>query len=220
MKRIVLVLAVFLASVAVLRAQNQENLYSTNMLDGTILPIQLSSTISLDKAVAGQPICARIAQDVLLENGVVLRRGTKVLGHVVSVTTGNPARIAFNFDKIEYSKSNSVAVATNLRALASNLEIESAAMPQTGSDRGTPSVWWNTVQVGGEGLYGSGPLTGCGAAAQSDRRKRTESAAAKSRATRESNRCGYSPLMPAAFTVITMLPSNMLVARLPREKSL
>jgi hypothetical protein len=158
MKRIVLVLAVFLASVAVLRAQNQENLYSTNMLDGTILPIQLSSTISLDKAVAGQPICARIAQDVLLENGVVLRRGTKVLGHVVSVTTGNPARIAFNFDKIEYSKSNSVAVATNLRALASNLEIESAAMPQTGSDRGTPSVWWNTVQVGGEGLYGSGPL--------------------------------------------------------------
>jgi hypothetical protein len=35
---------------------------------------------------------------------------------------------------------------------------EGATLPTTGPDRGTPSVWWNTVQVGGEGLYGSGPL--------------------------------------------------------------
>jgi hypothetical protein len=159
MKRIVSVLAVFLASVTVLHAQNQEKSHATNMLDGTILPVQLSSTISLDKAVAGQPISAHIAQDVPLENGVVVRRGAKVLGHIVSVTPGNPSRIVFTFDKVEYSKSNSVSVATSLRALASNLEIDSAGTPQTGPDRGTPSVWWNTVQVGGEGLYGSGPLT-------------------------------------------------------------
>jgi hypothetical protein len=160
MKRIVLLLAVFLAAGTVLHAQNQgKSSYATNMLDGTILPVQLSSTISLDRAVPGQPISARIAQDVPLENGVVLRRGTKVLGHIVSVTPGNPSRIAFTFDKVEYSKSNSVSVATNLRALASTLEINGASLPNTGPDRGTPSVWWNTVQVGGEGLYGSGPLT-------------------------------------------------------------
>lgn len=160
MKRIALLLAVFLAAVTVLHAQNQgKSSYATNMLDGTILPVQLSSTISLDRAVPGQPISARIAQDVPLENGVVLRRGTKVLGHIVSVTPGNPSRIAFTFDKVEYSKSNSVSVATNLRALASTLEINGASLPNTGPDRGTPSVWWNTVQVGGEGLYGSGPLT-------------------------------------------------------------
>jgi hypothetical protein len=159
MKRIVLLLSAFLAAVTVLNAQNQEKPYLTNMPDGTILPVQLSSTISLDKAVPGQPISARIAQDVPLENGVVLRRGMKVLGHIVSVTRGNPSRIAFTFDKVEFSKSNSVSVTTNLRALASNLEINSASLPNTGPDRGTPSVWWNTVQVGGEGLYGSGPLT-------------------------------------------------------------
>ena len=160
MKRIVLLLAVFLAAVTVLHAQNQgKPSYATNMLDGTILPVQLSSTISLDRAVPGQPISARIAQDVPLENGAVLRRGTKVLGHIVSVTPGNPSRIAFAFDRIEYSKSNTVSVATNLRALASTLDISGASLPNTGPDRGTPSVWWNTVQVGGEGLYGSGPLT-------------------------------------------------------------
>jgi hypothetical protein len=159
MKRIVLLLAVFLAAVSVLHAQNQEKSYATNMLDGTILPVQLSSTISLDRAVPGQPISARIAQDVPLANGVVLRRGTKVLGHIVSVTPGSPSQIAFSFDRIEYSKSNTVSVATNLRALASTLEINSASLPDAGPDRGTPSVWWNTAQVGGEALYGSGPLT-------------------------------------------------------------
>jgi hypothetical protein len=159
MKRIVLLLAVFLAAVTALHAQNQEKPYITNMPDGTILPVRLSSTISLDKAAPGQRISARIAQDVPLENGVVLRRSTKVLGHIVSVTAGNPSRIAFTFDRIEYSKSNTISIATNLRALASTLEIDSAATPETGPDRGTPSVWWNTVQVGGEGLYGRGPLT-------------------------------------------------------------
>jgi len=159
MKSIALLLALFLAAVTLVHAQNQGKSYATNMLDGTVLPLQLSSTISLDKAVPGQPVTARIAQDVPLENGVVMRRGTKVLGHIVSVTPGSPSRIALTFEKIEYSKSNSLAIVSNLRALASNLEIESAAEPMTGSGRGTPSVWWNTVQVGGEGLYGSGPLT-------------------------------------------------------------
>jgi hypothetical protein len=159
MKKIAVLLAVLLAATTVLHAQNQEKPYLTNALDGTLLPVQLSSTISWDKAVPGQPISARIAQDVALENGVVLRRGTKVVGHIVSVTPGNPSRIAFTFDKVEYSKSNSVSVATNLRALASFLEIDGASLPSTGPDRGTPSVWWNTVQVGGEALYGSGPLT-------------------------------------------------------------
>ena len=159
MKKIAVLLAVFLVAVTVVHAQNPEKSRSTNMLDGAILPVQLSSTISLDKAVPGQPISARIAQDVALENGVVLRRGTKVLGHIVSVTPGNPSRIALTFDKLEYSKSNSLSVVTNLRALASTLEIDGASLPSTGPDHGTPSVWWNTVQVGGEGLYGSGPLT-------------------------------------------------------------
>jgi hypothetical protein len=113
MKKIAVLLAVLLAATTVLHAQNQEKPYLTNALDGTLLPVQLSSTISLDKAVPGQPI----------------------------------------------SKSNSVSVATNLRALASFLEIDGASLPSTGPDRGTPSVWWNTVQVGGEALYGSGPLT-------------------------------------------------------------
>jgi hypothetical protein len=176
--------------------------------NGTILPIQLSSTISLAKAAPGQTISARIAQDVPLENGV-LRRGTRISGHIVAVTVGNPSRIAFTFDKIEYSKSDSVSVETNLRVLASNLEIDSASTPTTGSDRGTPEVWWNTVQVGGEALYGSGPLMRGDqilgqwvAQGLSARLKLTESAVAKLLATLTSRLCGDSPRMLAAYMAI------------------
>jgi hypothetical protein len=157
MKKIALLSVVCLASLNAVSAQNQKTSHPSMIHNGTILPIQLSSTISLAKAAPGQTISARIAQDVPLENGV-LRRGTRISGHIVAVTLGNPSRIGFTFDKIEYSKSDSVSVETNLRVLASNLEIDSASAPTTGSDRGTPEVWWNTVQVGGEALYGSGPL--------------------------------------------------------------
>jgi hypothetical protein len=158
MKKIAWLLVVFLASLDVVSAQTQKISHPSMIPNGTILPVELSSTISLAKAAPGQIILARIGQDVLLENGV-LRRGTKISGHVIAVTLGNPSRIAFTFDRIDYTKSDSVYVVTNLRALASTLEIDGASLPTNGPDRGTPSVWWNTVQVGGEGLYGSGPLT-------------------------------------------------------------
>ena len=157
MKKIALLAVACLAGLNVVSAQNQKTSHPSMIHDGTILPIQLSSTISLAKAAPGQTITARIAQDVPLEHGV-LRRGTRISGHIVAVSLGNPSRIGFTFDKIEYSKSDSVSVATNLRVLASNLEIHSASTPTTGSDRGTPDIWWNTVQVGGQALYGSGPL--------------------------------------------------------------
>jgi hypothetical protein len=157
MKKIALLSVICLASLNVVSAQNQKTAHPSMIHDGTILPIQLSSTIALAKAAPGQAISARIAQDVPLENGV-LRRGTKISGHIVTVTPGNPSRIGFTFDKIQYSKSDSAPVVTNLRVLASNLEIASASLPTLGGDRGTPDVWWNTVQVGGQALYGSGPL--------------------------------------------------------------
>jgi hypothetical protein len=157
MKKIVLLAVVCLANLNVVSAQNQKTSHPSMVRDGTILPIQLSSPILLAKAAPGQIITARIAQDVALENGV-LRRGTKISGHIVAVTPGSPSRIEFTFDRIEYSKSESVPIATSLRVLASNLEIASASLPTTGSDRGTPDIWWNTVQVGGQALYGSGPL--------------------------------------------------------------
>ena len=158
MNKVVLLPAFYVLTSTVLFAQNHKASYPSRIPDGTILPVQLNTTISLAKVQSGQAISARIAQDVPLENETKLRAGTKVLGHIIGVTPGKPSRITLTFDKIEYSKSDFLFVVMNLRALASYLEIDTASIPTTGPDRGTPSVWWNTVQVGGEDLYGGGPL--------------------------------------------------------------
>ena len=158
MNKIVLLPAFYVLTSTVLFAQNHKASYPSRIPDGTILPVQLNTTIALAKVESGQAISARIAQDVPLENETKLRAGMKVLGHVIGVTRGNPSRITLTFDKIQYSKSELLFVVMNLRAVASYLEIDTASIPTTGPDRGTPSVWWNTVQVGGEDLYGGGPL--------------------------------------------------------------
>lgn len=158
MKKVILLSALYLAACTVLIAQNQKTSPAPRIPDGTILPVQLSTALSVEKSAQSQVISGRIAQDVLLENGAKLRARTKVLGHVVRVTQGNPSQITITFDKIQISKEKFLTVTTNLRALASYLEVNSATMPIMSPDSGTPWVWWNTQQVGGEDLYGSGPL--------------------------------------------------------------
>lgn len=48
---------------------------------------------------------------------------------------------------------------TNLRTLASMMEVEDAQVPKTGPDRGTSENAWTTVQIGGGVVYrGGGPV--------------------------------------------------------------
>jgi len=125
---------------------------------GTILPVLLTTSISSANARPGQILSARIMQDVPLPNGRSIRAGARVTGHVLDVVPASdntPARISFVVDKLVFSKAT-ISITTNLRALASLLEVESAEIPETGPDRGTPSTAWVTDQVGGEIVYRGG----------------------------------------------------------------
>ncbi|HXX43362.1 MAG TPA: hypothetical protein VEJ38_01440 [Candidatus Acidoferrales bacterium] len=132
---------------------------------GTILPITLSSTLSSAKGRPGQVITARIAQDVPLPGGTKIHAGAKVYGQIVSVTpesSTSPASISFRFDTVE-TPHGKIGITTNLRALASFVEVEQAQLPLTGPDRGTPDTAWTTVQIGGDSVYrGGGPVEGPG----------------------------------------------------------
>jgi hypothetical protein len=99
-------------------------------------------------------------QDVVLQAGVTIRAGAKVVGHVIAATppaNGTGARISFTFDKVVASK-RTIPVTTNLRAMASFVEVEDAQIPETGPDRGTPESAWTTVLVGGDIDYRGGGL--------------------------------------------------------------
>jgi hypothetical protein len=124
---------------------------------GTILPIRLGS-LSSEKRKPGDPIKARIMQDVPLGNGSKLRAGSTVLGRIVDATpasAGKNARLVLRFDTVVQGKT-SIPVLTNLRAIASTLEVESAQTPPIGPGESDVYDWLTTVQVGGEVVYGKG----------------------------------------------------------------
>jgi hypothetical protein len=124
---------------------------------GTVLPVQLNSTLKAEKAKPGQSISARLMQDVPLPGGRTIRAGAKVIGHVVAVkpsTQGSGAEISLRFDALVINKKR-IAILTDLRALASMMEVFEAQIPESGPDRGTSEYNWTTDQIGGEVNYHS-----------------------------------------------------------------
>lgn len=129
---------------------------------GTVLPVFLSSTLDVRHNHAGQAIQGRIAQDVRLSDGRTLPRGTKIQGHIVSArpaSGGTPSQLVLKFDLV-VAKGETISIATHLRALASPNEVFEAKIPTNAiDDYGTSPSDWNTVQVGGAGVYrGSGEV--------------------------------------------------------------
>jgi hypothetical protein len=125
---------------------------------GTVLPVQLSSSLNSRSSKVGQGITARIMQDVPLSSGKKIRAGAKVVGQVVRVKAaqnGQPGQITVRFDRLE-SAHQSVPINTNLRALASMMEVADAQVPPMGPDRGTPWAWETRNLIEGEVAYGQG----------------------------------------------------------------
>lgn len=129
---------------------------------GTILPVELKSSLNSRTAKVGQVIAGRIAQDVPLTKGRI-REGSKVVGHVVAVTkasgNGGEGQVALRFDTLIAGKKR-IAMETSLRALASAMAVWDAQLPLTGPDRGTSENAWNTVLVGEDEVSyrGGGPV--------------------------------------------------------------
>jgi hypothetical protein len=127
---------------------------------GTILPVRLPA-ISSAKLKKGDLIKGRIAQEVPLPGGAKIRKGTTVLGRVVSTTAppaGPGAALTIQFDSL-LLQGKSIPLRTNLRAMASPLEIEEAQIPTSGPGESDVYDWLTTRQIGDEAVYGlRGPV--------------------------------------------------------------
>jgi len=116
---------------------------------GTILPVRLDTGLNARKLRTDQPIRARIMQNI---PGTSIHRGAQLLGHVVQVS---PTSISLTFDTLA-ANGRRTRVTTNLRALASMLEVEEAQIPLAMSSPGLNPETWNTQQIGGDTVYRAG----------------------------------------------------------------
>jgi hypothetical protein len=122
---------------------------------GTILPVKLDSTLDARHAKPGQKITGRIMQDVPLPDRGIIPKRSRITGQVVSARagSGSDSSLAVTFDRV-IIKGKAIPVTTHLRALASMNEVFEAKLPTNSwDDYGTSPSDWNTVQVGGAGVY-------------------------------------------------------------------
>ena len=129
---------------------------------GTILPIRLNHGFSSKNAQVGQQLTGRIMQNVPLPGPIRIPEGSMVLGTILSVSAaGNNSagKISFQFAQIEVHHRR-MATVTNLRTIASPMEVQFAQIPETTPGFGTPYAWATTDQIGGDIKYGvGGPVT-------------------------------------------------------------
>ena len=130
---------------------------------GTILPVSLNSSLRSGKSGSAATITATVMQDVPLGAGKTLRAGSKVTGHVVEASASGKGsdepRISFQFDQVRF-ENRRVSITTNLRAVASVMEVETAQVPRTGED-GESEGSWSLVPIGGDQVGTRDPGEGC-----------------------------------------------------------
>ena len=126
---------------------------------GTVLPVMLNSTLDAARSRPGDPITGRIKQDVPLPDGSTIPKNSTITGQIVSATATSPSRLAIKFDRLTVH-GKQLPIVVHLRALASMTAVFEARLPTNAfADYGTSTSDWNTVQVGGAGVFrGSGQL--------------------------------------------------------------
>jgi hypothetical protein len=142
---------------AVLTPRTEASPAITQIPPGTILPIRLNHGFS-DKSRLGSAISGRVMQSVPLPNAETIPAGATVSGTITAIqaaAAGTSPAVSFTFTELEIHHQN-FPIFVDLRALASSMQISLAQVPDVSSGFGTPTTWADTVQIGGDYIYGAG----------------------------------------------------------------
>jgi hypothetical protein len=153
--------AVLLSSVfALFQAATAVAASPTSPLQQTTLPIVFTSTISADRAHAGDVVHAKTTQVAKLATGELIPAGTMVVGHVVAANafahdktpyaTQKESVLAIHFDSLKVA-GREVALKVTVRAMADPLTSWGAREPKSSDLDSLGTV----TQIGGDQLVPS-----------------------------------------------------------------
>ena len=117
---------------------------------GATLPVVINKTLKPRSLHPGQPVTAQLWQTVPVGNQVNLPKGTKLEGHVVTVSDSS---VSILFDQLRW-KDRALPVHVRLLAAASPFDVDQTRLPLGATDRGTSNPGaWTTRQIGGDEVY-------------------------------------------------------------------
>src|SRR5262249_26435743 len=120
----------------------------------------LEQSLDSKKLKVGDPVKARVTEDVRIDNNTVIPKGSKLVGHVTQVSARSKgdadSSLAVVFEKAELKGKQEVPIRATLQAVAA---APAPAVP-AGADGNFPTDMRNDTSTGGRQMGGVAPNTG------------------------------------------------------------
>src|SRR5690349_13644515 len=135
---------------------------SGSLAAGTTIPATLSKPIDARKAKSGDQVIAKTTQDVRSDSGVLIPRGSRLVGHVTDAKAkakgDSESALGIAFDQAVLKNGQQIPLNASIRALAASANSASASMGDDNLGSATNSSLGSDVSAsaprGGGGLLG------------------------------------------------------------------
>ena len=135
------------------------NASGASLAGGTVLQAELTKSLDSKKAKSGDPVIAQVTQDVKSNGQVVIRKGSKLMGHVTEAQArgkeNSESRLGLAFDKAVLKNGSEVALNAVVQALGPG---EHASVPAIADDNGSMQTPTPMGSGGSPAGMGGGPL--------------------------------------------------------------
>ena len=139
---------------------------SGSLAAGTTIPAALSRPVDARKAKPGDEITVKTTQDVRSESGVVIPRGSRLIGHVTDAKAkakgDSESALGIAFDRAVLRNGQNVPLNASIKAIAAATNSTSASMGDDSLGSATDSSLGSGAGATGHG--GGGLLGGAGSA--------------------------------------------------------
>jgi hypothetical protein len=100
---------------------------------GTTIPAELDKSLDAKKRKAGDPVVAKVSQDLLSNGQVAIPRGTKITGHITEAKArdkgDSESSLGIAFDRMSIKDANEVPLQATIQAISKPMQ---TAFPSSG----------------------------------------------------------------------------------------